>query len=255
MSRYKAGDTIVVWFSCGAASAVAAKKTIEKYGQTSKIHVVNNPVIEEHSDNRRFLKDVEKWLGIKIEIAPNPLYPNCSAKEIWTKRKFMSSPIGAPCTLELKKRARQYWEENNKVDWHVLGFTEEETNRYYNFIMSERSNVLPVLINAHLSKQDCFNIIKSAGIEPPMVYELGYPNANCIGCVKAQSPVYWRLVKKQHPEIFEQRAIQSKELGVRLIKWKGDRYFLDELNDNMKGRPIKNLNFECGIFCEENSLK
>ena len=28
--------TIVVWFSCGAASAVAAKKTIEKYGAVSR---------------------------------------------------------------------------------------------------------------------------------------------------------------------------------------------------------------------------
>ena len=29
-------DTIVVWFSCGAASAVAAQKTIEKYVDDSK---------------------------------------------------------------------------------------------------------------------------------------------------------------------------------------------------------------------------
>ena len=30
-------QTIAVWFSCGAASAVAAKKTIEKYGKTHKV--------------------------------------------------------------------------------------------------------------------------------------------------------------------------------------------------------------------------
>jgi len=27
-------QTIAVWFSCGFASAVASKKTIEKYGET-----------------------------------------------------------------------------------------------------------------------------------------------------------------------------------------------------------------------------
>jgi len=63
---------IAVWFSCGAASAVAAKKTIEKYGDTHTIRIINNPVAEEHEDNRRFLSDVEKWLGIEIEMAINP---------------------------------------------------------------------------------------------------------------------------------------------------------------------------------------
>ena len=52
--------TIVVWFSCGAASAVAAKKTIEKYGSTHNVVVVNTPIYNEHPDNQRFLKDVEK---------------------------------------------------------------------------------------------------------------------------------------------------------------------------------------------------
>lgn len=45
---------IAVWFSCGAASAVAAKLTVEKYGETHKVLIVNNPVKEEHEDNLNF---------------------------------------------------------------------------------------------------------------------------------------------------------------------------------------------------------
>jgi hypothetical protein len=97
-------DTIAVWFSCGAASAVAAFKTIEKYGSSHDIRIVNNPVAEEDADNRRFLFDVEKWLGKKIEYAINPKYPSCSCVDVWADRKFMSGPIGAPCTMELKKK-------------------------------------------------------------------------------------------------------------------------------------------------------
>jgi hypothetical protein len=70
----KHGDKIAVWFSCGAASAVAAKKTIEKYGDFCEVVVINNPIKEEDSDNKRFLKDVEKWLGVKIQSAINMLY-------------------------------------------------------------------------------------------------------------------------------------------------------------------------------------
>lgn len=55
-------ETIAVWFSCGAASAIAAKKTIDKYSKTHNILIVNNPVKEEHEDNRRFLLDVQEWL-------------------------------------------------------------------------------------------------------------------------------------------------------------------------------------------------
>ena len=58
---------ITVWFSCGAASAVAAKKTIEIYGKNNNIRVVNNPIKEEHEDNQRFLKDVDKWLSSMVE--------------------------------------------------------------------------------------------------------------------------------------------------------------------------------------------
>ena len=41
-------ETIAVWFSCGAASAVAAKLNVEGYGDTHNILIVNNPVKEEH---------------------------------------------------------------------------------------------------------------------------------------------------------------------------------------------------------------
>ena len=245
------GDTIVVWFSCGAASAVAAQRTIEKYGNFCNVRVVNNPVKEEDDDNRRFLLDIEQWLGINIEIAINPSFPECSAEEVWSRAKFMSSPFGAPCTKELKKKARQVWEQNNHADWHVLGFTSEEQDRYDRFTLTERNNVLPVLIDDTITKQTCVYMLEEAGIALPRIYQLGYPNANCIGCVKATSATYWNHVRKVHPSIFDRRASQSREIGAKLVRWKGERMFLDELPESAKGNSMKNLTFECGIFCEE----
>ena len=244
-------ELIVVWFSCGAASAVAAKKTIEKYSKTNQIKIVNNPVAEEDDDNRRFLKDVKSWLGHPIETAANEKYPSCSAVEVWAHRKFMSSPQGAPCTMELKKHARQQWEEKHKPDWHVLGFTYDEIERHERFVLTERSNLLPVLIEQKISKQRCFEILLAAGIELPRVYRLGYPNANCIGCVKASSPTYWNHVRKHHPGVFEARAAQSREIGAKLVRVNNERIFLDELHPLQKGRPMKKFTIDCGIFCEE----
>lgn len=241
----------VVWFSSGAASAVAAYLTVQRYGQYHDVRIVNNPVAEEHPDNKRFLNDVQDWIGQKIEIATNRNYPDASCVQVWEKRRYMSGVQGAPCTLELKKKARQQWEENHNPDWHVLGFTIEEQKRHDRFTMTERSNVLPVLIEAGLSKIDCYAFLKKHHIEPPFIYKLGYPNANCIGCVKASSPTYWNHVRRMHPEVFNERAAQSREIGAKLVTVKGNRMFLDELDPNATGRPMKNLDFECGLFCEE----
>jgi hypothetical protein len=241
---------IAVWFSCGAASAVAAKLAIERFPNDT-VRIVNNPVLDEDDDNYRFLCDVEAWLGREIETAVNPDFPAASAVEVWGKRKFMSSPVGAPCTVELKKRARQEWEKENPVDWHVLGFTMDEKERHERFVLTERSNVIPVLIDAKLTKQDCIDIIMRAGIKPPRVYEMGYPNANCIGCVKATSPTYWNLVRKTHPLVFGSRARQSRAIGARLVRYQGERVFLDELPANAKGRALATMDLDCGIFCEE----
>lgn len=245
------GDTIAVWFSCGAASAVAAKKTVELYSDIATVRVINNPVAEEDPDNRRFLADVEAWIGQPIEIALNPKFPNASCVEVWEQRKYMGGVSGAPCTLELKKKARQHWEQSNHADWHVLGFTLEETKRSDNFMLTEKPNLLPVLIQQNITKADCMRIVQNAGIELPRIYSMGYPNANCVGCVKATSPTYWNHVRKMHPEIFQERAEQSRRIGARLTRVKGQRIFLDELPEDAQGRPMKTLDFECGIFCEE----
>lgn len=247
----KDGDIIAGWFSCGAASAVASKLALEKYSHRCSVRIVNNPVIEEDIDNRRFLKDIEQWLGVSIETAMNIKYPSASAVEVWDKVKFMSGPHGAPCTRELKKEARYQWEEINKPHWHVLGFTYDEIDRHKKFIKTERSNILPILIDEKLTKRDCFSILKEAGIELPRIYGMGYTNANCIGCVKATSPTYWNHVRNVHPDVFADRANQSRRIGAKLVRYKGERMYLDELPSNAKGARMKTMNFECGIFCEE----
>jgi hypothetical protein len=242
--------TIAVWFSCGAASAVAAYKTIERYGDTHTVRVINSPIKEEDADNQRFLRDVQDWLGVDIEFAVNPKFPDQSAVSVWDKRRFMSGNAGAPCTVELKKEARYIWERDNHADWHVLGFTHEEKSRHDRFILGERENVLPVLIDEKITKQMCYEIISQAGIELPRIYSLGYPNANCIGCVKATSPTYWNHVRQKHPDVFDERATQSRDIGAKLVRVNNKRIFLDELDPNAKGRPMKNMDFECGIFCK-----
>ena len=251
----RAGDTIVVWVSNGAASAVAAYETTRRYGAWCDVRLVNNPVVEEDEDNLRFAEDLVEWLGYPLTKFTNRKYPKGSAAEVWDLRGAMVFPHGAPCTEHLKKEARQQYEAEVKVDWHVLGFTADEVARYDRFVRTERSNVLPVLIDAEFTKQDCATFLELQGIRLPRVYAEGYPNANCIGCVKATSPTYWNLVRRTRPEVFTARAEQSRRLGVRLVRYQGERIFLDELPADAVGRPLKTMKVECGVFCEESTFK
>lgn len=245
------GDIIDVWFSCGAASAVALQETLRRYGNLCQIRVLNNPIAEEDEDNRRFLHDVERWLGVSVISVTNPDYPSNSAQEVWERRKYMSGVAGAPCTTKLKREARQGWEKANPADWLVLGFTADEQQRSDNFVKTERGNVLPVLIEAGITKDRCYEILVNAGLELPRMYRWGYPNANCPGCVKSKSVTYWNHVRVMHPAVFASRAEQSRRLGVRLVEYRGKRIFLDELPPEAQGRSLKSMKMpECGLFCE-----
>lgn len=246
---------IAVWFSCGAASAVATKLTLEMYGDNNKISVLNNPIMEEGEDNQRFLRDVESWLNIKIQHVTSAKFPNQSCKEVWDKQKFMSSPWGAPCTKELKKVPRQNWEAINKPDWTVLGFTSEETARADRFKLTERETLLTPLIDKGYNKQDCFDVINAAGIKLPDLYLNGHPNANCLGCVKVNSPTYWNWLRLTYPDIFQDRLEQSERIGAKLVRVKGEYIPLSKLDPKAKGHKMKTYDIDCGIFCEEGAWK
>lgn len=57
---------LVVWFSCGAASAVTAKLCLAKYADEYEIAIARCVVANEHPDNDRFAQDCEKWFGVPV---------------------------------------------------------------------------------------------------------------------------------------------------------------------------------------------
>lgn len=241
---------IIAWFSCGAASAVTAYLAIQKYGD--RVTIVNcDTTDDEHPDNKRFRGDVQKWLGREIVLIRSEKYS--SVDDVFEKTAYMSGINGARCTTELKKIPRFAFQ--NIEDIHVFGLTFDEKSRIATF---EKENpeiyVDWLLVENELTKTDCYDVLTVNGIKRPEMYELGFDNSNCIGCVKSGSPRYWNLIRINFPEVFNLRAVRSRALGVKLVKYKGQRIFLDELpptaglTDKTFGEQI-----ECGVFCGQNS--
>ena len=239
---------IISWFSCGAASAVATKLAIANHGD---VEVVYCEVIEEHPDNMRFLKDCEKWFGQEIKIIGNDKYCR-SIYEVFDKTRYLAGHGGARCTLELKKNVRKGFEL--PTDVQVFGYTVEEQNRVDRFIDANNDvDLVTPLIDRGLTKQDCLAMLQNAGIELPAMYKLGYKNNNCRGCVKAQSPAYWKKIQIDFPEFFDAMSAQEKRLGVKICKATIDgvadtRIPLTNLPEWIE--PMDDsIDAQCGIFC------
>jgi hypothetical protein len=241
-------ERILCWFSCGAASAVAAKKTIELFGETHVVEPVYcNTLALEHPDNKRFLAQCTIWLGRPIRVISSERYQ--TVDEVFETTRYMSGVGGARCTTELKKIPRLEYAQPDDI--HIFGFTANEGKRIREF--EQRNPELRlrwILRDLEITKADCYKILMGAGLRLPRMYLLGFDNNNCPGCVKASSPWYWDMIRTNFPEVFKRRCEQSRAIGCRLVEIKHHvRIFLDELPPGPFKRPRKRENLSCGPEC------
>jgi hypothetical protein len=236
---------VVVWYSDGAASAVAAQLALAKYGNRVRL-VKCDTTDDEHPDNLRFRADVEAWLGVPVKLIRSDRYAGID--HVFESTRYMAGIAGARCTTELKKRVREAYQLPDDI--HVFGYTVEEKNRADQFEANYPELSCDwVLIDAFVRKQDCHRILREAGIATPAMYALGFDHNNCLGCVKATSPGYWNKIRSHFPEVFARRARQSRDINARLVRVEGERVFLDELPEGV-GYSEPDGDIECGPFCQ-----
>lgn len=230
---------IVCWFSCGAASAVATKLAMAENKGEHELVIAYTEVIEEHPDNKRFIKDCEKWFGQEILILGNDRYNRSIYKTF--EKSAMNIKGAAPCTRLLKKNVREKFELPNDVQ--VFGYTIEEEDRYNRFLDANNIQVKVPLIEKGLTKTDCLAMLQNAGIELPVMYKMGYLNNNCIGCVKGGKG-YWNKIKIDFPEQFNRMAQLERQKKQTVLK----DVYLDELPKDAGNYP-QEPDIQCGIFC------
>lgn len=240
---------IVCRFSCGAASAVATKLSLAKYGHDRIVITYCNPG-SEHPDNKRFLDECAEWFNHPIKVLKSDKYSDTWA--VWKGERYIAGVQGAPCT-GLLKRAPTY-DFQQPGDVLVFGYTIEEKKRAESFRRQNFEQAFETpLIEAGLSKTDCLAIIERAGIELPQMYKLGYRNNNCIGCPKGGMG-YWNKIRRDFPEVFDRMAALQRELGPGSGFLKdhsaGRRITLDEL-DPERGRHDAEADIECSLMCHQ----
>jgi 3'-phosphoadenosine 5'-phosphosulfate sulfotransferase (PAPS reductase)/FAD synthetase len=239
-------SAVVCWYSGGVTSTVATKLTLEKYDE---VEIIFFETGNHHPDNKRYFKECEKWFKQSITTLQHEKFGDIYS--VFKNRRFINSPYGAPCTQELKKKVRQEWERkvNFKENYagQIFGFEAEpkEIMRAQRFEKEfPYTNPIFPLIDADLTKEDCLKILKENNIDPPIMYQLGYANNNCVGCVKGGMG-YWNKIRVDFPEVFEKTAALEREIGASCINGQ----YLDEL-DPSRGRMSKPYVESCGSFCD-----
>jgi hypothetical protein len=236
----------IAWFSSGAASAVMSKLVLAELPDALVVQCDMRS--SEDDDNGRFSRDCESWFGKPITYIGGG-----TIDEVFEARKYHAGIAGAPCTSALKVAPRLDFQRPS--DFHFWGYTADSNDvarwERMKATYPDMKQRAP-LIERGITKEGCLAMIDRAGIKPPRVYAMGFPNANCIGCVKATSPNYWALVRKEFPEVFARRAEQSRRFGSKLVRLPGcgdERFSLDDLPSDIPttGAMAPRCDFLCHI--------
>jgi hypothetical protein len=238
---------VVSWFSCGGASAVATKLMLAEFPDADVV-IARCVVANEHEDNDRFAADCEVWFGRSVLNLRSADYADCW--DVWERRRYLNGHNGAPCTLEMKKAVRQQFERDWLPDLQVFGFTAEERKRAARFREQNPDvRLVTPLISAGLTKEDCAGMLDRAGIRLPAMYGLGFANNNCKTCVKARSPGYWALVRREFPADFARMAELSRSIGWTPCRASDDSpIWLDELPADWPAQD-DSPDIECSLMC------
>jgi len=239
----------IVWFSCGAASAITAMYAVKKY---SNCEVVYCDTGGEHESNKEFLLDIEKLINKKITILKNHKYKDHF--DVFKKTRYLYGNAGSRCTLELKKKLRIKFQKPDDI--HIFGYTLEEKNRAEKFEnYNPELKVDWILIEKGITKENCLGILWQKEIKLPKMYDLGYNHNNCIGCIKGGMG-YWNKIRKDFPGHFKKMAEIEREIGHSRFRDMdtNERIWLDELDPeagNFKKEPSISCDLSCGLAVAE----
>jgi 3'-phosphoadenosine 5'-phosphosulfate sulfotransferase (PAPS reductase)/FAD synthetase len=236
----------VSWFSAGISSAVATKMIINEIDEIFYIHIDDH-----HEDTLRFVDECEQWFGKKI-VRMQSRYR--TVEDACCGKAFLKSAYGAACTSLLKTRVRVEWEASQSEKLrYVWGFDCNEKERHDGRVgASPKYEHISPLADKSITKEHAHGIFKKSGIKRHEMYELGYHNANCVGCIKGGMG-YWNKIRVDFPDVFNSRAKLERTIGHSCLKDDDGLIFLDEL-DPTRGRHETEIMEDCGLFCEFDSL-
>lgn len=210
----------IISYSGGLGSFAAAKLMVEKYGQKN-CRLVFTDTKTEDEDLYRFLNETAKALGVELKILAD-------GRDIWgvfNDVRFMGNSRIDPCSRVLKRELFRKWissEYTPETCSVIFGIDHKEAHRMVNI----KKNWHPWITEAPLcetitSKETILDWLDALNIEPPRLYEMGFPHNNCGGfCVKTGQKQMALLLSKM-PERYAHHESEQEKLFSIIGKRRG----------------------------------
>jgi hypothetical protein len=218
----------VVGFSGGVASAVAAKIIYDKH-PTNTVLLFHDTKTEP-DDNDRFRCEVSDYIGC-------PVTEDSDGRDIWgvfDDCGYLGNGRNTPCSRILKQERSLAWLQCHPGAALYIGFTSEESGRAQRTWARYQKHDIDVgfpLIEAGLSKRDCWRRVTECWeIKPPQMYEWA-DHANCVPCVKGKK-AYWGLIHTYDRAAWERAADAEDHFGHTIFTEAGS--LRDELNNCLR---------------------
>lgn len=228
----------VVHFSGGAASYLAAKRVVERFG-ADEVLLVTADTQSEADDWRSFVEEAGKRLGCLHVILSRYM-------DIWELAEYMSAIPNVRmgfCSRILKKELVDEFLENQFPSSGItqyFGFDWSEEHRLDNLRLRKPDDDIeaPLMWKPVAGHREAIAAIGADGLPMPMAYQLGLPHNNCLkyGCVKGGHS-YWEKLYEVLPDAFARSEAAEAKIRERI----GDHSILKVMgtvDGERKRRPM-----------------
>lgn len=256
----------IVFFSSGIGSWAAAKRVAAAHGTENLILLFADTGIED-ADNYRFLHEAAANVGGQLVVVKSDRDADVFAN--WRSRRAIPNNRMPFCSFDMKhKPCRQWLKENaSPADIFYVGIGWDEIHRLPKIEEGWKPNrvAAPLTEPPYLDKAQMISQAIAEGLQPPRLYSLGFPHANCGGgCVRA-GQAHWRHLLKVLPEVFARW--EAEELAMQQELGRSDIAILKRIVDGKaQPYPLRDLRLEasaqldlfdwggCGCFSESEEV-
>lgn len=202
----------VIMFSSGISSWAAAKRRAEQFGTDGMVLLFADTLIEDE-DNYRFLHESAENIGAPLIVLKDGRDP----WGVMRDRKIIGNSRIDPCSMVLKRELLDRWRDrfcDIRSTEIILGISWDESHRIDR--VRERTHpwnyTAPLCEKPWMSKTETLEWASSEGIQPPRMYDMGFPHANCGGfCIKAGQATF-KLLLEHFPERYAHHEAQEEAM-------------------------------------------
>lgn len=230
----------VVQYSGGICSWFAAKRILERHPKESVTLLFADTLIED-PDLYRFLDESTADLGIPLTRIADGRTP----WQVFRDVRFLGNSRVDPCSKILKRDLLDKWHREHcdpatTVICVGLSGEKKERDRYRRFRSAMRSRgwphvEAPAMEPPYAHKEDMLSALRERKIDPPELYEDGFPHNNCGGMCVKMGHANARLALAKRPATYMQW--EKEENAFREFIGKDVSILSDRSGDNKK-KPL-----------------